>query len=284
MRVKTMLSAVAMAAAAVAFVAATMPRPAMAYESTWERIKRTRTLTQGCILQVPFWHKGTGSDEWRGWVIEATKQMAKDLEPIGVKEWRCEATGWGTAALGIQAGKMDYMFGMQATPLRATAITFAGPVYNLGFMMINSRNFKSETGTWADYDKPGVRIVLTAASSTSVVRRFVAPKATAVELPEAASVPMAVIAGRAEAMLAPVIMAVLAKQMNPDLGNFVIPTPLFSFPSYIGVANEDDKRFRDFMHWWAEWYRLQGKVEEWIKDSLVEMGIDRESLPDKMYF
>ena len=44
------------------------------------------------------------------------------------------------------------------------------------------------------------------------------------------------------------------------------------------------KRFRDFVHWWAEWYRLRGQVETWIKDALAGMGIPQDSLPDKLYF
>ena len=208
--------------------------------------------------------------------------MAKDLEPVGVRGWQCGETTWGTSALMIQSGKVDFLFAMQATPLRATAITFAGPLYNHGFMTVNSRNFKAQV--WEDYNKPSVRIAVLAGTSEALVRRFVAPKATAVELPEQAQVPLAVIAGRADAGMYTLMNGVMAKQKNPDLGDFVIPLPLFSFPAYVGVANEDDKRFRDFMHWWAEWYRLQGKVEEWIRESFIESGVPGDALPEKLYF
>jgi len=271
-----------MAAAAFAFALATLPGGAGAQESTWDRLKRTNTLNVGCIIHIPYWYKKRGSDDWVGWAIEGSKQMAKDLETVGVKGWKCEMTTWGTAALGIQSGKVDYLFAMQATPIRATAITFAGPLYNHGFMTVNNKNFKGRT--WADYDKPSVKIAVIGGTSNALVRRFAAPRATAVELPKAAEVPLAVIAGRADALITTVINGIVAKQKNPDMGDFVIPTPLFSFPAYVGVANEPDKRFRDFVHWWAEWYRLRGQVESWIKDALVGMGIPKDSLPDKLYF
>ena len=210
--------------------------------------------------------------------------MQKELKVVGVKKWQCGMTTWGTAALGIQSGRIDYLFAMQATPVRATAITFAGPLYNHGFMVITNKNFKTTTGTWADFNKPGVKLALVGGTSTALIRRLVAPLATAVELPQEAEVPLAVIAGRADGMMTAVMPGVFAKARNPDMGNFVIPTPLFSFPAYVGVANEPDKRFRDFMHWWAEWNRLRGQVEKWIREAMLAQGVAPEDIPDKLYF
>ena len=281
MSVATRRAAGLVALAALALVVA--PESGAAAESTWERIKRTQMLTQGCFPQLPYWYKDKDKPgEWKGWGVSATQQMAKDLEPVGVRGWQCGETTWGTAAMMIQAGKIDYLFAMQATPIRATAITFAGPLYNHGFMAVNSKNFKAQT--WDEYNKPTVKIAVQAGTATALVRRFVAPRATAVEMPQEAEAILAVVSGRADAVLVTVINGVVAKQKNPEMGDFVIPLPLFSFPAYVGVANEDDKRFRDFMHWWAEWYRLQGKVEEWIKDSFVDIGIAKDALPDKFYF
>ena len=282
MHFKRSLRVLAISSAAVAFALASVPSSAGAQESTWDRIKRTETLTQGCFPQVPYWYKKAGSSDWHGWAVEATKQMSKDLATVGVKKWECGDTTWGTAALMIQSGKIDYLFAMQATPIRATAITFAGPLYNHGFMAVNNKNFKGRT--WEDYNKPGVKLAVQAGTSDALVRRFVAPRATAVELTESSETMLAVVAGRADAVVITVINGIVAKQRNPDLGSFVIPTPLFSFPAYVGVALEPDKRFHDFIHWWAEWYRLRGQVESWIKDALVEAGIPADSIPDKLYF
>jgi polar amino acid transport system substrate-binding protein len=273
-----------LALAGFAFVLTTMPSPADAQESTWDRLKRTNTLQTGCILHPPYWSKDQKSGEWKGWAIEGGKALRKDLEVVGVKKWECSMTTWGTAALGIQSGKLDYLFAMQATPIRATAITFAGPLYNHGFMVIANKNFKAPTGTWADFNKPDVKLAVIGGTSTALVRRFVAPKATAVELPKAAEVPLAVIAGRADGMITTVMPGVYAKARNPDMGDFIIPQPLFSFPAYVGIANEPDRRFRDFMHWWAEWQRLRGQVEKWIREAMLEQGVAPEDIPDKLYF
>jgi len=276
--VKAKLAAVAAIAGAVALVGLAAPTPANAQKATWDRIKDRGSVIQGCILHPPYWSKKKDTGDWWGWGIEAGKQLAEDLKV----DIECGETTWGTAALGIQSGKIDLLWAMQATPIRATAITFAGPLYNHGFMTVNNKNFTGKT--WADYDKPEVKIAVIAGTSTALVRRFVAPNATAVELPKAAEVPLAVVAGRADAMITTVINGVVAKSVNPDIGSFVIPQPLFSFPAYVGVPNETDRRYRDFMHWWTEWYRLRGQVETWIKDGLIEMGVKPEEMPDRFYF
>jgi polar amino acid transport system substrate-binding protein len=266
-----------MLTAAAAFVATAMPSAGSAQEAAWDRIQKRGSVIQGCIVQPPYWSQ-EGPGKWKGWGVVAAEKLAQDLK---VKA-ECGETSWGTAALQIQSGKIDLLWAMQATPLRATAITFAGPLYNHGFMTINSKNFNGKV--WEDYNKPGVRLAVNTGTSTALVRRFVAPLATALELTNQQEVPLAVVAGRADAMIVTVLNGIVAKDRNPDLGSFVIPQPLFSFPAYVGVPNETDRRFTDFMHWWTEWYRLQGDVEKWIRDAMIESGVKPESIPDKLYF
>ena len=272
------LSVMAIMAATGAFVATIVPSAASAQEATWDRIKKRGSVIQGCITQPPYWSKTAAGGEWKGWGIEAGKKLAEELKV----KMECGETTWGTAALAIQSGKIDLLWAMQATPLRATAITFAGPLYNHGFMTVNGKNFNGKN--WVDYNKPGVKIAVQAGTSNALVLKFVAPLATALEIPNNTEVALNVVSGRADAMITTVLNGIVAKDRNPELGSFVIPQPLFSFPAYVGVPNETDRRYRDFMHWWTEWYRLQGDVEKWIRDALLESGVKPESIPDKLYF
>ena len=41
--------------ALVAFAAVATPQTGAAAETTWDRLKRTQMLTQGCLLQSPYW-------------------------------------------------------------------------------------------------------------------------------------------------------------------------------------------------------------------------------------
>jgi len=72
----------------------------------------------------------------------------------------------------------------------------------------------------------------------------VAPKATRVELNDVASTALAVTSGRADAMVTAVFGALVAKNRNPDLGDFVLPTPTVYLPSYAGLRREDNNTFQ----------------------------------------
>ncbi|MDA0676149.1 MAG: transporter substrate-binding domain-containing protein [Proteobacteria bacterium] len=247
-------------------------------QARWDVIQKRGSIIQGCIAQPPYWSQTSANGDWKGWGIVAGKKLAEDMKV----KMECGETAWGTAALMIQSGKIDLLWAMQATPLRATTITFAGPLYNHGFMTINNKAFNGKN--WSDYDKPNVRIAVETGTSMALVRKVVAPTANTMELQGNSDVTLAVVAGRADAAIYTVMNGIVAKDRNPELGSFVIPQPLFSFPAYVGVPNENDRRYSDFLHWWTEWYRLQGNVEKWIRAAMIESGVKPESIPDKLYF
>ena len=59
-------------------------------------------------------------------------------------------------------------------------------------------------------------------------------------------VALAVSSGRADAMVTAVFGALVAKNRNPDLGDFVLPSPTVYLPSYAGMRREQDDSFRKF--------------------------------------
>jgi polar amino acid transport system substrate-binding protein len=248
------------------------------YVPTWDRIKQGGKVLGGCLPQLPYWSKNKDSGAWEGFGVEMYKNIASEMKV----QYECADTTWGEAALSIQAGKLHMHGMMQATPLRATAITFVGPVYNLGFMTINNKNFRA--GTWAEYNKPNVRLAVQAGTSEELIARSQAPLAQRLAHKLQSEAILAVAADHADAIVTTVINGIVGKSRNPDLGAFVIPTPLLSFPSYFGIRNEPDRQFETFVYWWAEWNRLRGQVEEWIKDSLLLMGVKKEEIPEKLYF
>ena len=132
-------------------------------------------------------------------------------------------TIWATCVLDLQSNKTDLEFGRQATPKRALVIDFAGPAYNLYWYAVNHMGFKART--WEDYNRPEVKVAAMLGSADVVILQKVAPKATRVELNDVASIALAVTSGRADAMVTAVSGALVAKNRNPDLGDFVLPTP-----------------------------------------------------------
>jgi len=249
--------------------------PAQA-ESTFDQIKRTGELRYGAIDYPPNWFRDKTTGKWQGFLVEVAEDVAKEM---GVKAVPVETT-WATCVLDLQANKTDVQFGLQATPKRALAIDFAGPVYNLYWYAINHKGFEAKN--WEDYNKPEVKIAAMLGSADVTILQKVAPKATRVELNDIASVALAVSSGRADVMVTAVFGALVAKNRNPDLGDFVLPSPTVYLPSYAGMRREQDDSFRKFLQYWAEWNELLGYTDVRIRKYLKEAGATY--VPDNVKF
>jgi polar amino acid transport system substrate-binding protein len=117
-----------------------------------------------------------------------------------------------------------------------------------------------------------VKIAGILGTSDIVILQKMAPKATRLELKEIADTALAVSSGRADAMVSAVFGALVAKNRNPDLGDFVLPTPTVYLPSYIGVRREDNNTLQKFLQAWAEWNNLLGYTDARMRKYLDSAG------------
>jgi len=264
------IAAFGVGAAALAVAGAAVPARAQTKnESTWDLIKRTGKVRMGIFDYPPYFLRDKASGEWVGAMVEMGKDIAKELkvtyEPV-------EVGGFAEAVLSLQAGKVDMNFGLQATPLRATSIDFAGPIYWIEWVTVNNPKFHGKV--WADYNKPEVKVAVMQGTSDELLLRKIAPNATRVEFKEISQVILAVSSGRADAFTTTVLASMVAKVKNPGLGDFVNPTPRIALPGYIGMRLEDDARWQKFLNRWAEWNVMLGYNEARMKASLKTLGID----------
>ncbi len=256
--------------AAATLAAVTAPARAQSKsESTWDLIKRNGKVRMGVFDYPPYFLRDKASGDWAGAMVEMGKDIAKELD---VKLETVETGGWAEAVLSLQSNKVDMNFGLQATPKRATAIDFAGPIYWIEWVTVNNPKFHGKV--WADYNKPEVKVAVMQGSSDELLLRKIAPKATRVELKDVAQIVLATSSGRADAFTTTVLASMVAKVKNPGLGEFVNPTPRVALPGYIGMRLEDDQRFQKFLNRWAEWNIMLGYNETRMKDSLKTLGID----------
>jgi len=272
MRARLLLFSIVAAIAAAAVLAPVLA----AAESTWDQIKRTGKLRYGAIDYPPNWFRDKASGKWTGFLVEMVEDIAKEM---GVEAVPVETT-WATCVLDLQSNKTDLQFGLQATPKRALVIDFAGPAYNLYWYAVNHKGFKANS--WEDYNKPDVKIAAMLGSADVVILQKVAPKATRVELNDVAATALAVTSGRADAMVTAVFGALVAKNRNPDLGDFVLPTPTVYLPSYVGLRREDNNTFQKFLQAWAEWNNLLGYTDVRIRKYLESAGA--KDIPDNVRF
>ena len=121
-------------------------------ESTWEQVRSSGELKFAVFSYPPYFVKDKATNEWGGALVEMAKDVAKEMK---VDLNLVEVGGWSELVLAISTGKVDMAAGMQATPVRATAIDFAGPIYWIEWVTVNRPGFEGKD--WSDYNNPDVK-------------------------------------------------------------------------------------------------------------------------------
>lgn len=248
-------------------------------ESAWAQIQSTKKLLT-CVVPAyqPYSARDAGGT-WSGFAVEMAKDVAKALraEPEFIE------TSFKTVVLDLQSGKCHAFFGFNATPERALAIDFAGPLYTLGFGAIDREGFVPKGDRWSDLNDPSIRVCYAVGnSSEQQIKRF-APKSTMTALPQADDCVLALMSGRVDRYIDGIMGSLGAKQKNPRLGNVRLMTPLYALPSYAGVRL-DDGRFQKFLQKWSEYNRANGNISNWLTTSMESIGIKTETIPAEVQF
>uniref|UniRef100_UPI001C097F5E hypothetical protein n=1 Tax=Acinetobacter baumannii TaxID=470 RepID=UPI001C097F5E len=71
---------------------------------------------------------------------------------------------------------------------------------------------------------------------------------------------------------------------NPNLGEFVIPRPLLSLPTNMGIRAETDRRYKDFLSAWADYNRSMGQTREWMIKGFAALGMTVDDIPSEVQF
>ncbi len=247
-------------------------------QSTWEQIKETGKVRFAVFTYAPYFVKDPGSGEWGGALVEMARDVAKELK---VDLELVEVGGWSELVLAISTGKVDFAAGMQATPVRATAIDFAGPIYWIEWVTVNHPDFDGKN--WEDYNNPDVKVAVMTGSSDQLLLEKWAPKATQIQFKEVSQIILAVSSGRADAFTTTVLSSMIAKEKNPGLGTFNTPKPRAALPGYFGIRSEMDPRFKNFLNWWAEWNNKLGHNERRMKEGMLNYS-DISEIPETVTF
>ena len=180
-------------------------------ENTLARVKRSKLLRVGAVAgQPPYCYKDLASGEWRGFLIDISKDLAGEL---GATVQPVEST-WGNAVLDLQANKVDIFFGLAPTPQRALVVDFTSPLYQNAFALIARKGFNPST--WAELDDPAVRIALETGTQYDQAIPLLCPKAAVTRLKTNNEAMLAVQAGRADCQIIVVIFALTNLTRNPQ--------------------------------------------------------------------
>lgn len=240
---------------------------------TLQQVRNRGELRIGTPPGEPWFYKDQRSDEWKGIGWGAGVALAKEL---GVKPVAVETT-WGTAVAGLQAGQFDVLFAMDATPQRALAIDF--PVqpmfyYALGILARDGLAAK----TWADLDKPEVRLGVVLGTSPDRDLSVRLTKAKIERFPNIDEVGAAYMSGRVDAvsLFHPALVMLRSRVKR---GTVLLPEPIKAASTSAGVRRDVDKSWRDWVGVAINSLYETGQIQVIYEEFLAFRGIDAKQAP-----
>ena len=242
-------------------------------EPTLARVQRTKTLRIGAVRgAAPYYNKDLASGEWGGFMIDFAKSLAASLNvKLDITE-----TTWGNSVLDLQTHKIDLFFGMNPTPARREVIGFTEPLFLNAFTVVSKKEFK----TWADLNKPEVKIAVDIGSSHDQMISRVCPNATIVRLEKADDATLALQTGRVDAQVLVWLLALNILKKNLALGKMYVPQPLEATSTNIGVPKEEDKAWVETINKWIAAERAAGKIKPTVLGNLQKLsGVKPEDVP-----
>ena len=124
-----------------------------------------------------------------------------------------------------------------------------------------------------------MRIAVDAGASHDAVVTRLAPKAQITRLKGADDASAALQAGRVDAQCLVFVLALTVLKKNANLGQFLLPTPVFSTTSNAGFRREADKTWRDYVNTWIEFNKGLGFIRSAIINNMELVGVTEADFP-----
>jgi len=246
-----------------------------AADNTLDHVRGAKVLRIAVLPgELPYFNKDLASGTWSGMCIEMANDIAKLLD---VKLEYTEST-YGNSILDLQSNKIDLGFALNPTPQRALVVDFTNLVFPHPFGAMLKKGLEAKT--WADINKPEVKIAVDVGSANETVARRFAPNAAIKSLKSRDEVMLEMASGRVDCVVNALVLGLTAIAKNPSLGTYkILQSPSVAIPSSMAVRRESDKRWRDFLSVWVDYNRGIGQMREWFVKGLSLSGVKPEDVP-----
>ncbi|NTE66246.1 transporter substrate-binding domain-containing protein [Agrobacterium tumefaciens] len=263
---------------ALIFIAIVVASPAMA-TSLWDQIQASGEVRVGSIdNRVPFMYKK--DDKLSGFTVRISEDLVSALSNAMGKPIKVTyvPTTWATVVLDLQAGRVDVMFTMAATPERAKALDLFGPLYDLQSVAISSS--ANTIGTqWSYFNNPQTPISVIAGSADETIAKNNLPNGQIRSMKDQAGAVLDVQSGNSKAWITSVVNALNIQKNNPNFNKTVVLKPVVTQSSGGGIRKDVDGRFHTFLNGWSFVYRASGASKKAMIDSITEAGLSVDALP-----
>lgn len=245
-------------------------------QSSFDRVRTTKTLRISAIVGAePYFKKNIADGTWSGVAIEMALDIAK---PFDAKLEYVEST-YSNAILDLKTGRTDLAFSLNPTAERALSIAFTHPYYSHPYTFLARAGLQAKT--WSDINKPEVRVSASLGTLPDVLVKRYAPKATLMQTKTIDEGVMAVQTGRSDLIITAALQALSIKAKNKQFTSITVPTgPRIALPTCLGVRQEMDPRWVNYLNAWIDYNRASGLIMEWIKAELAKGGISPDEIPE----
>jgi len=261
--------------AALTAALATPASAETAADNTLDQVRGAKVLRIAVLPgELPYFNKDLASGTWSGMCIDMANDIAKLLD---VKLEYTEST-YGNSILDLQSNKIDLGFALNPTPQRALVVDFTNPVFPHPFGAMLRKGLQAKT--WADINKPEIKIAVDVGSANEVVARRFAPNATITSLKTRDDVMLQMASGRVDCVVNALVLGLTAIAKNPNLGTYkILQSPPVTIASSMAVRRESGKGWRDFLSVWVDYNRGVGQMREWFVKGLALSGVKPEDVP-----
>jgi polar amino acid transport system substrate-binding protein len=244
---------------------------------TMAQVRENGVLRVGVTQAPPWYSKDPMSGEWSAGVGVSMGQAMADA--LGVTFEPVEVT-WGTAVAALQANRIDLMYMLDATDERRQALDFPDTPLLYYSLAVLARD-DLEITDWADLNKPEIRISVPQATSMDAFVTANVADADIQRFPGNSEAIAAFQAGRVDAVTL-FHPPLIAARQRLGSGQIVVPHPVESRPSSVGLRQEADPAFKEWVDQMIGEYYTSGQTQEWYEEFLTGFGLDPATVPPVM--
>jgi polar amino acid transport system substrate-binding protein len=165
-------------------------------DDTFAKVQRTGVLRVGYFTLEPVLMLDPGAQKPHGLFVDLIEDAAREMK------WKVEyvQVDLKNFAAGLEAGQFDLSIGPTfSSPGRAGGVGFTQPLFYMGYTGITTLARAREIQSWADIDRPGVRVAVKQGSAIADYARghFKQAKIISVEAP-GLNAPLAAVPAQAD--------------------------------------------------------------------------------------
>lgn len=205
----------------------------------------------------PMTMKDPATNSYRGFDIDVTKELAKDL---GVKV-EYIATDWKTLVNGITANKYDITGSASLNMSRAKVAGYSQPYFYLAFVPVVQKKDLEKFSDWADFDQSDIRVAATLGTVQEKMVKTFFPNAEHIVIEAPARDFQELLARRADVSVTSNVEAATLVEKFKQLAIVPVKEPRKPTPIAM-LLPQDDQVWINYINHWVELKKTQGFFDE----------------------